>query len=417
MSLAVTGASLDGHPVTLRATDGVTTHLGADVDVAKDDEVVDGSGCAIVPGFVNGHTHAAMSLFRGLGGDLPLMEWLETKIWPAEARLTADDVYWGTRLACVEMIRTGTVKLWDMYWHPAAVARAVDDAGLRAVVGLPLIDGLDAARGAALRADAEQSLDELADLGANVSASLAPHGIYTVSEQSLAWVAEQAAARDLPVHLHFLEVEAEVTGLHERTGEQPAAYLDRLGLLTPRTVLAHGVWMSDADLELVAERGAVVVTNPVSNLKLAVGGVFPFARARARGIPVGIGTDGAASNNGLDLLQDVKILSLLQKHAQGDPTALPAEEAWALVTGALAPMLASAPRVSVGEAADFLLVRLDAPELTPGNLVANLVFAAAGAVVDTTVVGGRVLMRQRTIEGVDEVLAKSTEAAHRLGAD
>ena len=217
------------------------------------------------------------------------------------------------------------------------------------------------------------------------------------------------------MHIHFLEIEDEVTGLRDRTGERPGPYVDRLGLLGPRTVLAHGVWMDEPDFELVAERGAVVVTNPVSNLKLAVGRVFPYREARRHGIPVGIGTDGASSNNGLDLLQDIKVLSLIQKHTQDDTTALPANEAWAVVTGALAPALGGTPKLAVDEAADFLLVRLDAPELEPGYLLANLVYAASGAVVDTTVVAGDVVMRDRVIDGEDEVRAKTREAATRLG--
>jgi 5-methylthioadenosine/S-adenosylhomocysteine deaminase len=414
MSLTVTGAELDGRTVGLRAVDGVITELGPDVVPARADDVLDGSNQALLPGLVNGHTHAAMTLFRGYGSDLPLMEWLETRIWPVEERLTDDDVYWGTRLACLEMIRSGTVRFWDMYWRPGAVARAVVDAGLRAAVGMPFIDQMDPTQARRRREEASRSLEELADAGPRVTPSLTPHGIYTVSEESLAWIAEAADRRAAPVHLHFLEVESEVTGLRERTGEAPARYLDRLGVLTPRTVLAHGVWMSDDDLDVVAERGSVVVTNPVSNLKLAVGRVFPYTKARRRGVPVALGTDGASSNNSLDLLQDVKVLSLLQKHAQDDPTVLPADEAWAVVTGVLAPGLGSAP-LAVGEPADFILVGLDAPELGPGELLANLVYAASGAVVTATVVDGAVLMRERVIEGADEVRAKAREAAARLG--
>jgi 5-methylthioadenosine/S-adenosylhomocysteine deaminase len=416
MSLAVAGATLpDGAAVSLRADDGRVVAIGPDVDAEADDEVLDGAGRVLLPGLVNGHTHAAMALFRGFAGDLALMDWLQDHIWPAEARLDADDVYWGTRLACLEMIRTGTVRFWDMYWQPGAVARAVTDAGLRAMVGLPLIDGLDAAKSTALRADAVRFLDELADADPRVRPCLTPHGIYTVSTESLAWVAEEAATRDLPVHLHFLEIEDEVTGCLERTGKRPGPYLEDLGLLTPRTVLAHGVWMEDAELDLVAAHGATVVTNPASNLKLAVGRVFPYARVRAAGIPVGLGTDGASSNNGLDLLQDVKLLSLLQKHTENDPRALPADEAWRVVTGGLAPSLGGAPDLAVGAAADFVLARAAAPELTPGHLVANLVYAAAGQVVDATVVAGRVLMRDGRIDGADEVVAKARERAGRLG--
>ena len=173
--------------------------------------------------------------------------------------------------------------------------------------------------------------------------------------------------------------------------------------------------MEEVELELVAARGATVVTNPVSNLKLAGGRIFPYATVRRAGIPVGLGTDGASSNNGLDLFQDVKVLSLLQKHDQDDPRALPADEAWQVVTGGLAPTLGGGRDLVPGAAADFILVRADAPELGPGHLLANLVYAAAGDVVDATVVAGRVLMRDGRVEGAAEVVAKARERAARLG--
>ncbi|HSO96644.1 MAG TPA: amidohydrolase [Acidimicrobiia bacterium] len=413
--LPVTGASaLDGTSLAVRAVDGHLAAVGPDVTPDAGDEILDASGRALLPGLVNGHTHAAMTLFRGFAGDLPLMEWLEDHIWPAEAKLDADDVYWGTRLACLEMIRTGTIRFWDMYWQPGAVARAVTDAGLRATVGLPLIDGLDPARSATLRADALRFLDEVADAGPHVTPSLTPHSIYAVSTESLAWVAEQSATRDLAVHLHFLEIADEASGCVERTGKRPGAYLHELGLLTPRTVLAHAVWMDPPDLDLVASGGSTVVTNPVSNLKLAVGRIFDYAAVHERGIPVALGTDGASSNNSLDLSADLKLFSLLQKHAANDTTAVPAAEAWRVATGASAPYLGATP-LTVGAPADFILVRLDAPELGPGHLLANLVYAASGHVVDTTVVAGRVLMRGGVVAESDEIRAKARERAARLG--
>jgi 5-methylthioadenosine/S-adenosylhomocysteine deaminase len=302
-----------------------------------------------------------------------------------------------------------------MYWRPHAVARAVEDSGMRATVGMPFIDGLDPTVGAALRSEVLESVDAVAERDARVTPSLTAHGIYTVSEESLRWLAEQSAEREVPLHLHFLEVEDEVAGLMERTGEAPAAYLDRLGVLSPRTVLAHGVWMEEPDLEVVAERGSTVVTNPASNMKLAVGRAFPYREVRAHGIPIGVGTDGASSNNSLDLMADVKLLALLQKHETRDPAALPAREAWEIATGAAAPRLGQSGRLEIGAPADFILVRLDAPELTPGDLVANLVYAASGAVVDTTVVAGRVLMQSRIVDGEEEVRAQALEAAARLG--
>lgn len=417
MTLAVVGARHGDELVGLRAVDGAIAAIGPDVQPEAGDEVLDGTDCALLPGLVNGHTHAAMTLFRSYGSDLPLMEWLETRIWPKEALLTDDDVYWGTRLACLEMIRSGTVRFWDMYWRPHAVARAAQDAGLRATVGMPFIDGMDPAIGEQRRDDVLRSLDEVADFGPLITPSLTPHGIYTVSEESLAWLAELADDRSLVIHLHFLEVQDEVTGLLDRTGEAPAAYLDRLGVLTARTVLAHGVWLEEPDLDVVAARGSVVVTNPASNMKLAVGRAFPYRAIRSHGIAIALGTDGPSSNNSLDLLAEVKLMALLQKHTEVDPAALPAAEAWAVVTGAAAPALGQSGRLEVGAPADFLLVRLDAPELTPGDLVANLVYAANGSVVDSTVVAGRVLMRRRVVDDEPEIRAKALEAVARLGLD
>jgi 5-methylthioadenosine/S-adenosylhomocysteine deaminase len=415
VSLTVRDARLDDAVVAVRVEEDRIVALGAEVQPAAGGDVLDAAGMALLPGLVNGHTHAAMTLMRGYGDDLPLMTWLQDRIWPTEAKLTADDVYWGTRLACVEMIRSGTVRFWDMYWQPEAVARAVQDSGIRAAVALPLVDGLDPDKSDALRADAERSLDALTGTGPRVATTLGPHAIYTVSEKSLHWIAELSSERHLPVQIHLSETEAEVQDCVAAHGVRPAPYLDRIGLLTPRTLLAHGVWLDDDEFALVAERGATVVTNPVSNLKLAVGGVFPYAKARAHGIPVGLGTDGAASNNSLDLFQEVKHLALMQKHAERDPAAMPATEAWAVATGQRARLLGQSGRLAVGEPADFLLVRRDAPELTPGDLVANLVYAAPGSVVDTTVVAGQVLMRGGVIGDEAEVRAGAIESARRLG--
>ena len=415
MSLTVRDARLDDAVVAVRVEGDRIVALGAGVEPAAGDELLDAAGMALLPGLVNGHTHAAMTLMRGYGGDLPLMKWLQDKIFPVEAKLTGDDVYWGTRLACVEMIRSGTVRFWDMYWQPEAVARAVQDAGIRASVALPLVDGLDPDKSDALHADAERSLDALAEAGRRIMPTLGPHSIYLVSEKSLRWIADLSSERDICVHIHLSETEGEVKDCVAAHGVRPAPYLDRIGLLTPRTILAHGVWLDDDELQLVGERGATIVTNPVSNLKLAVGGVFPYAKARAHGIPVGLGTDGASSNNSLDLFQDVKHLALMQKHAERDPAAMPATEAWAVASGQRAPLLGGTGRLAVGEPADFLLVRSDAPELTPGELVANLVYAAAGAVVDTTVVAGQVLMRGGVIGDEAEVRAGAIASARRLG--
>ncbi len=413
MGLTVVGARLDGEVIGVRCVDGVIAAIGADVAAAPGDETIEAGGAHLVAPLVNGHTHAAMTLFRGSGGDLPLMPWLQERIWPVEAKLTDEDVYWGTRLACAEMIRSGTTRFWDMYWHPEASARAVTDAGIRATIGAPLFDvGRDAEE---MRRSALTSLDYLSGLGPAVSPALAPHSIYMVSEESLRWIAELGAERELPIQIHLSETAREVEECVAAHGERPAFYLDRLGILNERAVLAHGVWLDPEELALIAARGATVVTNPVANMKLAVGGVFPHAAARAAGVAVGLGTDGAGSNDSLDLLADLKTFALIQKHAAADPTAIEAAEAWAVATGARAPLLGAGEPLTLGASADFLLLAADAPELAIGDLTADLVYAASGSVVDTVVVDGRALMREGQLPGLAEVVARATERARRLG--
>lgn len=412
MTLVVTNALLGGERVGVRCADGVIAALGTDVAAQGDDEVIDASGAHLVPPLVNGHTHAAMTLFRGSGGDLPLMPWLEEKIWPVEAKLDEEDVYWCARLACAEMIRSGTTRFWDMYWQPGATARAVEDSGIRAAIGAPLFDLNGSA--AQLREMAQQGLEALGGCGSRITPALAPHAIYTVSEGSLRWIGELSAERGLPVQIHLSETEKEVQDCLAEHGERPAHYLDRLGLLSERTILAHGVWLDPEELALIAERGATVVSNPAANMKLAVGGVFPYPAAKAAGVAVGLGTDGAGSNDSLDLLADLKLFALAQKHAAADPTAIEAGEAWAVATGARAPLLGATPLEPCAPA-DFLLLRPSAPELGIGDLTSDLVYAATGAVVDTTVVAGKVLMQGGEIEGLDEIVARAAERARRLG--
>ncbi|HXF30393.1 MAG TPA: amidohydrolase [Solirubrobacterales bacterium] len=412
-ALVVTDARLDGERVGLRCgEDGTIAALGPEVVAGQGEETLDAAGAILVPPLVNGHTHAAMTLFRGSGGDLPLMPWLEERIWPVEAKLEPEDVYWGARLACLEMIRSGTTRFWDMYWHPEATARAVADAGLRAAIGAPMFDqGRDPKEA---QEQARESLETLAATGGAVTAALAPHSIYMVSEGSLAFLAELSAETGAPVQIHLSETKPEVDDCIGEHGRRPAAYLDDLGLLSERAVLAHGVWLDDEELDLIAARGATVVSNPAANMKLAVGKVFDWPSARAAGVRVALGTDGAGSNDSLDLLADLKLFALAQRHAAADATAIAVDDAWAIATGAKAPLLGATP-LAVGEAADFLLLDPTAPELAVGELTADLVYAADRTAVDTVVVAGRVLMRGGVQPERAEVVARAAERAARLG--
>jgi 5-methylthioadenosine/S-adenosylhomocysteine deaminase len=264
-----------------------------------------------------------------------------------------------------------------------------------------------------LRSSCIEILDRLAEFGPLITPSLGPHAIYTVGRENLEWIAEVTAERGLVMQIHLSETEHEVQDCVEANGKRPAFYLDELGLLGPRSVLAHGVFLDEAELELIAERGATVVTNPAANMKLAVGGIFPYPAAAAHGVRLGLGTDSVASNNSLDMLEEVKLFSLAQKHAAADAAVLPAAEALEVARGSRSELLGGRP-LEPGEPADLLLLRGDALELSVGELDANLVYAAPGSVVETVVVAGRVVMHHRVVPGEDEARAEVSERAARL---
>jgi 5-methylthioadenosine/S-adenosylhomocysteine deaminase len=381
---------------------------------------IDAAGLHLFPSLRNGHTHAAMTLFRGWGDDLPLMTWLQERIWPAEGRMTEEDVYRGTRLALLEMIRSGTTYLNDMYWHAPAIARAVSEMGLRAHVGAAFVDLGQESVAARWRREVERWLEQRDEWGPRVRAAIAPHAPYTVSNENLRWLGDLAEEHDLLYHIHLSETLGEVERCVAAHGVPPARLLAELGLVTDRLVAAHGVHLSPEEFGLLGEAGASVVTNPAANLKLAVGGIFDYVAARAAGVRVVIGTDGVASNNNLDLLEEIKLAALLQKHRAGDPTVLPAPEALGLATSEPARLFGPGTgRVAVGEPADLILVDLSGPSTSPGHdAVSDLVYAANGSVVHTTICDGRVLMHDRRVEVVDEaeVIHEAREAASRVTA-
>ena len=275
------------------------------------------------------------------------------------------------------MIRSGTTRFWDMYWHPEATARAVADAGIRATIGAPLFDLDGERRGACARRPCAASTSSPSS-GPAVAPALAPHSIYTVSEESLRWIAELSAERELPVQIHLSETEQEVEDCIAAHGVRPAAYLDRLGLLSERTVLAHGVWLDPEELELIAERGCTVVTNPVANMKLAVGGVFPYPAARAAGVAVGLGTDGAGSNDSLDLLADLKALRARPEARRRRPDR--DRRRRGLGDRHRRPRAAARRRRAARASAPpptSCCSRPDSPELGIGDLASDLVYAAS----------------------------------------
>ena len=355
---------------------------------------------ALIPGLVNLHTHASMTLMRGLADDLPLMTWLKDHIWPAEARHASPDfVHDGTLLACAEMLRGGVTCFNEMYFFPEAAARAALEAGMRAAVGIiafefPTPYASDAddyiARGLATR-DAFKDEPLL-------SFCMAPHAPYTVSDRTFARIATIAEELDLPIHLHLHETRAEIEESLVQFKARPLDRLHALGLLGPRLIAVHAVHVTDGEIDVLARFGVSVAHCPSSNLKLA-SGFAPVAAMLERGINVGLGSDGAASNNRLDLFQEMRTAALLAKAVKGDAEAMPAPQALAAATlgGARALGLESTiGSLLPGKSADLCAVALDTPELAPCyDVVSHLVYVAGREHVSHVWVAGEA----RVIEG------------------
>lgn len=388
--------------------------IGADMDVLAD-VVLNGSGLAILPSFHNAHTHAAMTLLRGYADDMELHTWLSGHIWPFEAQLTEEDVYWGAKLACLEMIRSGTTFFTDMYWHWRGTARAVEEMGLRAALSAAFFDFDDPERAESMKRQVVDLHEQSASYLPRIQFVLGPHAIYTVSADSLRWAAEYARQHGLRVHIHLSETSKEVEDCLARHGLRPVEYLHSLGFLGPHLSLAHAVWLNEKEMELLAAYGVYVAHCPVSNMKLA-SGQFDLAGMRRHGVPVALGTDGCASNNSLDMFGEMKAASLLAKVTAMNPSLFPAQEVLdaATVVGAQMYGLQSG-RIATGAPADCVLVDLNRPDMTPDHhLASNLVYSASSACVDTVICDGRILMRGGVVDGEEEILARSRETAARL---
>jgi 5-methylthioadenosine/S-adenosylhomocysteine deaminase len=377
----------------------------------------------VLPGLVNGHNHAAMTLLRGVADDMPLMDWLENYIFPAEAALVDTEfVRAGTALAALEMIRTGTTTFADMYYFEDDVAWVIRDAGLRGILGETILDmpTPDANSVDEALAYTEQFLQNWAD-HPRVIPAVAPHAPYTNSPETLQRTAELARRYGAPLLIHLAETRDELEQIRGQYGRSPVQHLERLGVLGPEVISAHSIWLDAADIATLASRGVGVVHNPESNMKLA-SGTMPIAELRAAGVAVGLGTDGAASNNDLDLFGAMLTAALLHKHTQEDPTALPAAEVVALATidGAralgLEEMIGS---LEVGKRADLIVIDGTGANMVPRyDPYSHLTYAARGADVKVSVVDGRVLYREGefTTLDPDTIVTTARRIAERVRA-
>ena len=386
-------------------------------------ETVDAAGAVIMPGLINTHTHAPMVLFRGLADDLALMDWLQKYIFPAEAKTVSPEfVRAGTRLAALEMIESGTTTYADMYYFEEEIARVTRAAGLRGVLGetiiqFPVADAKTPAEALARteRFAKEFAADEL------ITPAVAPHSMYTNDAATLKACRALADRLHIPVIIHLSETKDEMTASDEKYHATPAAFLESLGFWGPRTLAAHAVHVTAADTQILAARHVGVAHNPESNMKLA-SGIAPVEAMRAAGVPVGLGTDGAASNNDLDMFEAMRQAAFLHKLVAGDPRAIPAPVALEMATigGARAMgMDHEIGSLEAGKRADLIVVSMRAARQTPMyDPVSHVVYVTRGDDVRTTVVNGKVLMRDRRVLTLDrrQVLADAESFAVKVRA-
>lgn len=377
------------------------------------DTVIEAGDMVALPGLVNAHTHAAMTLLRSYADDLPLKQWLEEKIWPREDRLEREDIYWGSKLALLEMIRSGTTTFADMYFHMDAVAEAVVEAGLRASLCQGLI-GLQDTSNKRLEAGISMVKEWHGAGEGRITTMLGPHAPNTCTPEYLTRVAETAAGLGVGLHIHLAETRGEVEDVKARYGATPVALVNKLGLLDLSVLAAHCVHLTTEEIAILAEKKVGVAHCPESNLKLA-SGVAPVKEMLAAGVNVAIGTDGASSNNNLDMVAETRTAALLAKGITGDPTVVPAHQALVMATlnGARALGLEKEiGTLEAGKKADLILVDMHQAHLMPPNDVeANLVYAARGSDVDTVIVNGKILMAGGEVKTLDaeEIYAQVTK--------
>ncbi len=384
-------------------------------------QTIDAHGALVMPGLINGHAHAAMSLFRGLADDLALDEWLQKYIFPAEARnVTPDFVYWGTRLGVLEMLRGGITTYADMYYFEDVVAEVTKEAGMRGVLGETIIDfpAPDNKTPGDAFAYTQKYLDHWKG-DPLIIAAVAPHSIYTCSEKTLQDAAALARRNGAPILIHIAEAQFELEQSRAKHGATPVAYLERAGILGPDVVGAHCVWVDQADIATLAHFNVGCINNPSSNMKTAAG-VMPVPEMLAAGEPIGLATDGAASNNNQDMFEEMDLAAKLQKVARMDPRALPEKQVveMATINGARALHLEKIiGSLEAGKKADLILVDIGAPHATPMyDVYSELVYALKASDVRTVVIAGKIIMKDRQMLTLDEkeILAKAQEYKKKI---
>ena len=416
-TLLIRNVQLDGRTTDIFVEGNRIARIGR-TEGATADRVIDGTGKAVIPGLVNMHTHSAMTLLRSCYEDVPLKAWLD-RVWAVEARLDEDAVYWGAKLAILEMLKTGTTCFLDMYWMTPAIARAAEEMGIRAFISYNFLDNFDHDKAEKQYAECEAVYAQSRQWPSRLQFCVAVHADYTTSEATMLRAGMFARDHDLVFTAHLAETLSETQEDVIQMSLTPTQHFNRLGLLGPQTVLAHGLWLDDHDVELLGRTGTTVVHNINSNLKLASGYRFKYNELRDAGANVCIGTDGAASSNNLDIRESMKTMALLQKAWREDPSAMPLDELMDVATVNAARALGiDAGRVAEGALADLVLVDTRSEAFVPSaNFIGNLILSANSSCFDTVIVDGRVVMEGRRVPGEREILEKAEETARRINKE
>ena len=380
------------------------------------DETVDCTGKAVIPGFINMHTHAAMVLLRGITEDVPLQPWLE-KIWAMEAKMDEEFIYWGTKVACLEMIRSGTTTFNDQYWFAPFARQAAREMGIRPYISFVILDQFDKATAENQRRKCLKLYDRSRDWDEASHLAMSVHSVYTVSEEMILWASDFALDHGMKLHIHLAETEKEDFDCKKAHGGlSPTEYLDSLGVLGPHVIAAHSLWLSDHDVEILGRHKVNCVHNINSNAKLSSGFRFRYDELRDAGANVCLGTDGASSSNNLDMLETMKTSALFQKAWREDPSRMPLHELMdaATVNGARALGLETG-EIREGAIADLSIVDTDnSAFLSPGSFLANLVYAAHSDVISSVIARGRFVMRNRVVPGEDEILTEARKVLKQI---
>ena len=379
---------------------------------------IDGSGKLAAAGMVNAHTHIAMCLLRSYADDMALMDWLQNKVWPAEAQLKKGDYYAGTQLGILEMLKSGTTAFADMYFFMEETAQAVSETGIRASLSRGLMGDKYDKNDNRLQENVQLFKDWNGKEDGRITVMLGPHAPYTCSTEYLKLLSETAGELGCEMHMHLAETEHEVKECVKNYGATPIKYADSLGILDRGCLIAHGVWVTEEEMEIMAAKKARVAHNPQSNLKLA-SGIAPVEKMLAKGITVGLGTDGATSNNNLDMLEETRLTAMLHKSVTLDPLCIPAAAAWDMATyqGAKCLGYDNLGKLEKGWLADIVLYDMYKPCWYPRNdRMSLLVYAANASDADTAIINGKVVMEKGEVKALDaeKIYYKANKIAKRL---